>query len=209
MSANGSPDHALNTLERCAAMSRDELAEYAASLARRLDSISGVQREELAERKYKEGFDAGVAYQKKADPPPKARDLGKQLMEEREAWSTERRKLEAKLAELRLGIERIDGGLADSMTDPFVWGETTARTALDELLEGNGDRARPRLRVFDAGKPLDVLGNAKRVASKAAWSLALWEEFSDRARKTLDNDASPESLEKFHAVVREYFEVTT
>lgn len=81
MSANGSPDHALNTLERCASMSHDELAEYAASLARRLDSISGEQREELAERKYKEGFDAGIAYQKRADPPPKAHALKRQLVE--------------------------------------------------------------------------------------------------------------------------------
>lgn len=37
------------------------------------------------EQSFKEGFDAGIAHQKKAAPPPKARELAKQLEAARDA----------------------------------------------------------------------------------------------------------------------------
>lgn len=66
-------------------LSREDLIDCVAKLRNRLNEISGVTREQLAEKKFKEGFDAGMAYQKKANPPPKARDLAKQLDEGRAA----------------------------------------------------------------------------------------------------------------------------
>lgn len=39
------------------------------------------------ERAFQRGFDAGIEYQKKAEPPLKAREYRAQLMSERAAWA--------------------------------------------------------------------------------------------------------------------------
>lgn len=66
---------------------------------------------------------------------------------------------------------------------------------------------RPPLRLWK-GEPVVILGDAKKAALKADWSLARWTEFSRTAWACLTPDAAPEEMALFLAVVRERFDVT-
>lgn len=97
-------------------LSREDLIDCVAKLRNRLNEISGVTREQLAERKFKEGFDAGMVYQRKANPPPKARDLAKRLDEGRAACRALLDSLSSDSVPVRLA--------AQSRAEAFVRGES-------------------------------------------------------------------------------------
>ena len=60
---------------------------------------------------------------------------------------------------------------------------------------------------LNSGNPAAVLHEAKKVAIKADWSLARWEEFSKTARACFQPDCLPEEYAAFLKVVDERFEV--
>jgi hypothetical protein len=79
--------------------------------------------------------------------------------------------------------------------------------AIDHGLEPTAPvQAKPPL-FLNNGNPAAVLHEAKKVALKADWSLARWEEFSKTARACFQPDCLPEEFEAFMRVVRERFEV--
>jgi hypothetical protein len=65
------------------------------------------------------------------------------------------------------------------------------------------------MRRGDEHHPGTVMKAAKRAAIEAGWLLETWATFAKRAYACLDPEASSEALSRFHAVVREYFDVTT
>ena len=66
---------------------------------------------------------------------------------------------------------------------------------------------RPALRLW-SGKPVVILGDAKKAALKAGVSLAWWVEFSTTFRACLTPDCLPEEMAKSLEVVKERFVVT-
>jgi Tfp pilus assembly protein PilO len=63
----------------------DEMRERAETAERQLRSITGMERTRLAEINFKAGFDKGIEFQKKATPPPKAKQYRDALKEAYEA----------------------------------------------------------------------------------------------------------------------------
>lgn len=88
--------------------------------------------ERLREAAYKAGFDTGVAYQKKADPPPKARELGKQLREQGEAWSRKERQYQADYGALRGKLRSVIALVETAFDEAVV---RNVKRLLGELLE--------------------------------------------------------------------------
>ncbi|MFZ5440487.1 MAG: hypothetical protein ACOZQL_10790 [Myxococcota bacterium] len=114
------------------------------------------REEELA---YKRGFDAGSEHQKKSDPPPKARDLQKQLEKVRDELAVvheEYRRLTAALEEMRLRAEGAEARIAS------VSGVTREELAKREyergLAEGREVRAE-MLAALDAVLKCGVLND--------------------------------------------------
>lgn len=90
--------------------------------------------ERAAELLMKRGFDAGVEHQKTASPPPKARQLGLQLVKERLAWAEKKRAAREALQDARgfasdlIGTDIDELGAARQVT-----------LELDEALAALGD----------------------------------------------------------------------
>lgn len=61
------------TCTKCDEKANAALLERAESAEAKLNSITGMERTRLAEINFKAGFDKGVEFQKKAAPPPKAK----------------------------------------------------------------------------------------------------------------------------------------
>lgn len=59
-----------------------------------------------------------------------------------------------------------------------------------------------------SGNPARILGDCKKAAVKADWSLAQWVEFSATARACLSPEAASEEWACFLRVVEERFDVT-
>ena len=150
--------------------------------------------ERAIEQAYKLGFDAGIEHQRKASPPPKARELAKQL----EAVTAERDKL-AKLVAPPCRLERELAEL--EATDPTI---AAARAKLDQVA---AELVSPPL-TLRSGNPIHILSDAKRAAIKADWPLRKWVEVSTSFRSCFSPDAVAGEAEKALEVLGSHFTVT-
>lgn len=108
-------------------------------------------------------------------------------------------------------IQADDGLRGDSEGNhlPACQALTRGIKRANDALAATAMSVRPELvmRRGDEHHPGTVMKAAKRAAIEAGWLLETWATFAKRAYACLDPEASSEALSKFHAVVREYFDV--